>query len=266
MANSCCDTTSYLYLTGTSLTLVSFSDSPRFYNEMGALSGKYLSNTYMMEKCAGWHGLLIEPSLAFNEIAKFRSSKTNILLNEAVCDEVGGRVKFTKGADDLNGFAISGRPQFFAENFASRFHGRAADKIETVDVPCNPMARIFKTHQITHVDFWSLDVEGSEVSVLQTVDFTAVEISILLVENAEDDKSERKRMIVAQMHEILKKGNMHPLARVGPLGAPYKSEVWVSNIMMKQIDRTKLKCLNGKPPTKGVFLDHTWEVQCFAGG
>jgi len=239
-------------------------DSPRFYIEMGALDGKLLSNTFMLEKCAGWHGLLIEPSLAFHKISNFRSNESNIILNQAICGEVDGRVKFTKSsADDLNKVAISGRPEFFADNFARTFHeNKRPDQIETVDVPCNPMAHILEKNQITHIDFWSLDVEGGEVSVLQTVDFTAVEISVILIENAEDDESDRKRKLVAEMHEILKRGGMQPLARVGPRKAPYKSEVWVSNAMMKQIDRTQLKCLSGAP-TEGVFLGQAWEFQCF---
>merc|ERR1712086_1069934 len=239
-------------------------DSPRFYIEMGALDGETLSNTFMLEKCAGWHGLLIEPSLAFHKISNFRSNESNIILNQAICGEVDGRVKFTKSsADDLNKVAVSGRPEFFADNFALTFHeNKRPDQIETVDVPCNPMAHILEKNQITHIDFWSLDVEGGEVSVLQTVDFTAVEISVILIENAEDDESDRKRKLVAEMHEILKRGGMQPLARVGPRKLPYKSEVWVSNAMMKQIDRTQLKCLNGTP-TEGVFLGQAWEFQCF---
>merc|ERR1712166_353041 len=239
-------------------------DSPRFYIEMGALDGRHLSNTFILEKCAGWHGLLIEPSSAFHKISNFRSNESNIILNQAICDEVDGRVKFTKSsADDLNKVAISGRPEFFADNFARTFHeNKRPDQIETVDVPCNPMGHILEKNQITHIDFWSLDVEGGEVSVLQTVDFTAVEISVILIENAEDDESDRKRKLVAEMHEILKRGGMQPLARVGPRKLPYKSEVWVSNAMMKQIDRTQLKCLNGTP-TEGVFLGQAWEFQCF---
>ena len=217
-----------------------------------------------MEKCAGWHGLLIEPSSAFHKIADFRSNVSNIILNQAICGEVDGRVKFTNSsAENLNKVAISGRPEFFADNFADKFHGKKPDQIETVDVPCSPLAHIFQKNQITHIDFWSLDVEGAEVSVLQTVDFTAVEISVILIENAEDDQSDRKRKLVAEMHEILKRGNMQPFARVGPREIPYRSEVWVSKAMMKQFDRTQLKCLNGKPPTKGVFLDQAWEFQCF---
>merc|ERR1712166_899512 len=136
--------------------------SPRFYIEMGALDGKLLSNTFMLEKCAGWRGLLIEPSLAFHKISNFRSNESNIILNQAICGEVDGRVKFTKSsADDLNKVAVSGRPESFADNFARTFHeNKTPDQIETVDVPCNPMAHILEKNQITHIDFWSLDVDG----------------------------------------------------------------------------------------------------------
>jgi hypothetical protein len=33
--------------------------------------------------------------------------------------------------------------------------------------PCLNMAAVFRDHNITHIDFFSLDVEGSEASVIK---------------------------------------------------------------------------------------------------
>ena len=85
-----------------------------FYIEMGALDGIKYSNTHMYEVCAGWHGLLLEPSNAFNDIPKHRSPQSNILVNEAVCNQVGGTVKFANQAGV--GPEVLGMPEYMADH------------------------------------------------------------------------------------------------------------------------------------------------------
>ena len=45
---------------------------------------------------------------------------------------------------------------------------------------------------ITHVDFLSLDVEGHELEVLKTIDFSKVTIDVITVENDYNDESIRE--------------------------------------------------------------------------
>ena len=44
------------------LLLAAKHEGQKTFVELGALDGKTLSNTYMLERCFGWHGLLIEGS------------------------------------------------------------------------------------------------------------------------------------------------------------------------------------------------------------
>lgn len=51
----------------------------------------------------------------------------------------------------------------------------------TRNVPCGPIGLFLSAMGITHIDFFSLDVEGGELSVLLTMDWD-IEIHYLLIE------------------------------------------------------------------------------------
>ncbi|CAG2229669.1 unnamed protein product [Mytilus edulis] len=53
-----------------------------------------------------------------------------------------------------------------------------------VDVQCFPLYSILKALSVTHVDFFSLDVEGNELQVLETIPFDKLYIDIMTVEIA----------------------------------------------------------------------------------
>jgi hypothetical protein len=49
-------------------------------------------------------------------------------------------------------------------------------------VQCLPVGQLFKSLDIKHIDIWVLDVEGAELSALQGVDFSAVQINAIAME------------------------------------------------------------------------------------
>ena len=67
--------------------------TPGLFIELGAFDGKRLSNTYMLEQCFSWTGLLIEANPS--NFAKLTvSGRRATKLHSAVCAE-GGTVQFT---------------------------------------------------------------------------------------------------------------------------------------------------------------------------
>jgi len=70
------------------------------------------------------------------------------------------------------------------ESFSS-FHHKHITK-EILDtyptVPCVRLGGILEKYGIKHVDLWSLDVEGAELSVLETVDFSKFSASVIVIE------------------------------------------------------------------------------------
>ncbi len=82
---------------------------------------------------------------------------------------------FVKGAPN----AVAGDIDNMDEAFRRSWH---KDDNKTYSVPCGPIGLFLSLIGITHIDFFSLDVEGSELSVLLTMDWN-IQVHYLLVEN-----------------------------------------------------------------------------------
>jgi hypothetical protein len=58
----------------------------------------------------------------------------------------------------------------------------SSENDEGVDVLCRPLSAMLDEHGVTRINFFSLDVEGAELKVLETFDFEKVKIDVLMVE------------------------------------------------------------------------------------
>ena len=63
-------------------------------------------------------------------------------------------------------------------------------------IPCRTMGSIFHEAGVRWVDFFSLDVEGAELAVLETIDWREVGIGVLLVENLRFDRVKLEQLLV----------------------------------------------------------------------
>jgi len=142
------------------------------YLELGALDGTLYSNTRFLEETMGWSGVLIEASPpSYEKLAKSRFER-NILVNRAVCPKKG-LVEFL-GID-----AMAGMVNTMPENLKT--HNSGSQMVE-----CEPLRDILHRSGTTHIDFWSLDVEGAELGVLQSMDWS-ISVHILLIERNVND-------------------------------------------------------------------------------
>ena len=72
--------------------------------------------------------------------------------------------------------AVLGIVEFMAESFCRQWHPNL--DISTVSVvTCLPLQDLLEIISMYHIDFFSLDVQGGELAVLQTIDFKKVFIS-----------------------------------------------------------------------------------------
>lgn len=143
------------------------------YIELGAYDGSVESNTHFYDKCLGWKGLLIEGN---------PDSYHKVMTNRRFAHKMS--------------FAPSCSAEYEQTNHTIPFYrypmtnvglvGSALTYIgkPTVDVPCGPLTPVlqdvFGEQQPIH--FFSLDVEGAERLVLDTIDFSQVTIYVLMIE------------------------------------------------------------------------------------
>ncbi len=148
------------------------------YVEIGALDGFLYSNTLQLHNCLNWSGILIEGSKNnFNNLTvnvqKFRSSNHVDIFHGAVCAPPTTEVTFLSGINP----AVNGDSKEIASTFKERWiPGNAV----ATKVPCFPMSHYLEKY--THIDFFSLDVEGAELTALETINFNTVSIDMFLIE------------------------------------------------------------------------------------
>ncbi|XP_060086057.1 uncharacterized protein LOC132565433 [Ylistrum balloti] len=148
-----------------------------FYVECGALNGEKGSNSLFFEKVRKWNGLLIEADPSNYEVlmTKHRKAFTmHACLNPKPYPAV---MTFNKAFN---------RGRVVHNQDAKNWIKKQNIQSDPVQVQCLPLYSILLALNQTTVDFFSLDVEGDELSVLKTIPFDKVNIKMLTVEYVHD--------------------------------------------------------------------------------
>jgi len=148
---------------------------PGIFVELGALDGHTFSNTLFFERMFDWRGVLIEaqPANARKLIFEGNRPKT-VKLAVGICQLPQTHIRMLGSAGP-----VAGNTDDMDPNIRKIFH---RDNNVTVNVICGPIGTYLRGIGITHIDFFSLDVEGAELSVLLTMDWS-IQVHYLLVEN-----------------------------------------------------------------------------------
>jgi FkbM family methyltransferase len=148
-----------------------------FYLEFGAVDGVLYSNTLFLEQSMGWSGVLLEASPSSFKALQQNRGQNNRLFNLAICSDPGKRM--FRGTD-----AEGGIDEHLPDD-----RKRPASNLYSVE--CDTMRNVLSRANVTSIDFWSLDVEGGELDVLNSMDWS-ISVRVLLVErNANDVAIER---------------------------------------------------------------------------
>ena len=145
--------------------------------ELGALDGIRFSNTKFYEDGLRWSGVLIEaePQNAAKLITNRLYTKNYAT---AVCSEEQKEVKF------IGSGAVGGIADEMSQGHKDKWIKGKRLKQE-ITVPCMTMAAILKEAGVTRIDLFSLDVEGAELSVLQTMDWS-IPVRVFLIERSQN--------------------------------------------------------------------------------
>lgn len=196
-----------------------------FYNkvngivmEIGAVDGRNHSTSFPFEQMFGWKRILIEANPLYKE--ELQKQKNSFVVSAAVCNTeqdvhyavhttkkfIGGIIEFMHANHLMHHPRIYSKVRAVGNNFTAVDWQTIIDgntKEHSVHtVRCLPMSTILKTAEVTHIDFFVLDVEGAEISVLKTIDFNTVRFDVMTIEEHENHGNSEIKSYFEQ-HEVL---------------------------------------------------------------
>jgi FkbM family methyltransferase len=147
--------------------------------EAGGYDGVTSSNSLFFEQLLDWRGILVEANpTKCVEIWPHRPQATTFC--SALCNNSRRHVQF---------YSRHGTSAVASEVDKKYVRSWGLKESDKVSVPCVSLGAILKTIGMTHLDYFSLDVQGSELTVLKSIDwdFTSIYVMLIEFEKASDD-------------------------------------------------------------------------------
>lgn len=158
-----------------------------FFVDIGAHDGISISNSYFFEQHKNWNGICVEPIPEVFEL--LRKNRKCICIEGAISSENGyqdflqiqGPVEMLSGLVDKFDFRDKERIDIELQN--------RGGSCKVVKVKTYTLQSILDAHNVTHIDLLSVDSEGAELAILQSIDFKKVKIECIIAENNYQKKS-----------------------------------------------------------------------------
>lgn len=159
-----------------------------FYIDIGANDGKTINNTLIFENL-GWHGICVEPlPEVFEQLCINRRCDC---FNAAIANMKSDSVEFVRarGVETL-----SGLNEQMSKAHKERIMNEKGE-IERITVKTVTFDDLMSGYpEKRYIDFMSIDVEGAEMSILETINFKKFSFGLITVENNEEIKGDGKRL------------------------------------------------------------------------
>jgi FkbM family methyltransferase len=136
--------------------------------EIGALDGKTFSNTCLFEKKWDWREILIEGLPSNQKLLRETSHKNVAVFTTGICKENPGFLSITTG-----GGAVGGTDEYSDPEFLNAWHSGRNARVQSA---CVPLELILDATGLLDIHLFSLDVEGAELAVLETVNWSVTNI------------------------------------------------------------------------------------------
>jgi len=174
-----------------------------FFVDVGAHDGLSFSNTAFFEKHLNWNGICIEPNPEiYQKLCENRKSRN---LNLCISNQSGKDIEFLQ---------ISGHGQMLSGIYSNydKQHIEKIDKIIEVEGGKKKIIKV-KTMKLAsildsvghEIDYCSIDVEGSELNILESINFKKSRINVFSIENNYRD---------LEIYKFMTKNNYRLLYRI----------------------------------------------------
>jgi len=142
-------------------------------------------------------GVTIEASpVSFRRLVQSR--KDTLAVNAAICAN-HTTVHYVHHGDKAYHGRLDGVYEFMPPHFRQHWYNNVAMPEQALPVVCAPLSAIFMKLGLKHIHFLILDADGGELAILMTIDFSAVHIDVLCVE--QDGTNPEKDGLVRQLLE-----------------------------------------------------------------
>jgi hypothetical protein len=145
-----------------------------FFVEFGATDGILRSNSFLLENKYDWQGILAEPGL--NWIPALRNNRKSIISTSCVSSFSGQQVEFFESVHPEYSTIASFRE--------SDYHSKAREAGQTYSVLSISLVDLLVENSApAHIDYISIDTEGSEYAILSVFPFSKFTFGIITVEH-----------------------------------------------------------------------------------
>ena len=147
-----------------------------FFVEIGAFNGINGSNCFYFEKFMDWNGIAVEPSPVHFE--KLKKNRKCICINKAISNQNDHKefVEVTNGYTQMSGI--------LTDEYKKTLDIIMKDprtKMNKLNIKTSTFKEIVGENKI--IDYLSIDVEGEEERILESIDFNYFNIKVISVEN-----------------------------------------------------------------------------------
>jgi len=160
--------------------------------EIGAVDGIQASQSVIFERKFGWKRILVEANPTHKETLK--SHKNAFTMSAAICSSPQ-TVHFVHNKRVF----VTGIVEFMSPHFISEYHPEVAramltpGNLSSIDwaslpptlvekVSCLPLRDVLVLAKTTLIDVFILDIEGAEMSALQTLDWANIVFGVVIIE------------------------------------------------------------------------------------
>lgn len=148
--------------------------------EFGALDGLLDSNTLFFERELDWTGILIEPNpLAF---AMLEKNRPHCRVEQVAISNENKTMPFMRidgGFYGWSGLLEDIEPQHW-ERIEIHI---SKEEIQTIDVRARDLSWLADKYNLNHVDFMSIDTEGTEEKIINAFPWKKLTVSVFCIEN-----------------------------------------------------------------------------------
>lgn len=169
-----------------------------YFVEFGACDGLLISNTWLLENKFGWRGILSEPARTWQDSLK--QNRNCIIDTRCVWTESGQ----IKSFGEFVGDSYKTESSVLDEN--------SPPTSQRYDVETVSLSDLLEQHGAPqHIDFMSIDVEGSEFEILDGFPFDRYSFEFLCVEHRKEEEVARIRGLLeaAGYTQILRSSSGH---------------------------------------------------------